>query len=92
MAYENPSQSSSARRSLAINDRLDDESVDQDAAFGSPGVPRETARFLEEDVGEMQPMDDDEESLSDQEPMQGNEEKAPPPVSTPTAMMMKFWY
>ena len=44
-ADENPSQSSSARRFLAINDRLDDESVDHDAAFGSPSVSREAARW-----------------------------------------------
>ena len=53
---------------LAINDRLDDESVDQDAAFGSSSVHREAARFLEEDADEMHPMDNDDEPLS--EPMQ----------------------
>ena len=50
VADENPSQSSSARHFLAINDRLDDESVDHDAAFGSSSVSREAARFLEEDT------------------------------------------
>ena len=52
VADENPSQSSSARRFLAINDRLDDESVDHDTAFGSPSVPSEAARFFEKDADE----------------------------------------
>ena len=68
VADENLSQISSARRFLAINDRLDDESVDHDAAFGSPSVSSEAARFLDEDADEMHPMDDDDEPLS--EPMQ----------------------
>ena len=62
---------------MLINDRLDDESVDYDAAFGSPSVPREAARFLEEDADEMHPMNDDDEPLS--EPMQEDEENAPAP-------------
>ena len=57
VADENSSQSSSARRFLAINDRLDDKSVDHDAVFGSPSVPPETARFLAEDADEMHPLD-----------------------------------
>ena len=77
VADENPSQSSSARRFLAINDRLDDESVDYNAAFVSPSVPREASRFLEEDADEMHPMDDDDEPLN--EPMQEDEENAPAP-------------
>ena len=81
VADENPSQSSSARRFLAINDRLDYESVDNDAAFGSPSVPREAARFLEEDADEMHPMDDDGEPMS--EPMQEDEENAPAPHFPP---------
>ena len=63
VANENPSQSSSARRFLAINDRLDDESVDHDAVFGLPSVPRDAARFVEEDADEMHHMDDDDEPL-----------------------------
>ena len=81
VADENPSQSSSARRFLAINDRLDDESVDYDAAFGSPSVPREAVRFLEEDADEMHPMDDDDEPVS--EPMQEDEENAHAPPFHP---------
>ena len=81
VADENPSQSSSARRFLAINDRLDDESVDYDAAFGSPSVPRAAARYLEEDADEMHHMDDDDESLS--EPMHEDEENAPAPPFSP---------
>ena len=49
---------------LAINDRLDDESVDHDAAFGSPSVHCEAARFLEEDADEMHHMNDNDEPLS----------------------------
>ena len=90
VADKNPSQSSSAHRFLAINDRLDDDSVDHDAVFGSPSVPREAARFLEEDADEMHPMDDDHEPLS--EPMQEDEENAPAPLFTRTSMMTKFWY
>ena len=91
VADDNPSPSSSARRFLAINDRLDDKSVDHDAAFGSPSVSREAARFLEEDADEMHPMDDDAEPLS--EPMHEDEENAPaPPLSKQTSMMTKFWY
>ena len=78
---ESPSQSSSARRFLVINNRLDDESVDHDAAFGSPSVPREAARFLEEDADEMHPMDDDDEPLP--EPMQQGEENTPAPHFPP---------
>ena len=75
VADENPSQSSSARRFLAINDRLHDESVDHDTAFGSTSVPREAARFLEEEADEIHPLDDYDEPLS--EPMQEYEENAP---------------
>ena len=81
VADENPSQSSSARRFLSINDRLDDDSVEHDAVFGSPHVPREAARFLEEDADEMHTMDDDGEPLS--EPMQEDEENAPAPPFSP---------
>ena len=66
---------------MAINDRLDDESVDHDAAFGSPSVPREAARFLEEDADKMHPMDDDVEPLT--EPMQEDEENASAPTFRP---------
>ena len=62
---------------MAINDRLDDESVDNDAAFGSLSVPREASRFLEEDADEIHPMDDDYDPLS--ELMQENEENVPAP-------------
>ena len=90
VADENPSQSSSARRLLAINDRLDDKTVDRDAVFGSPSVPSEAARFHEEDADEMHPMDDDDEPLS--EPMQEDEENTPAPLFTRSSMMTKFWY
>ena len=62
-------------------DRLDDEIVDHDAAFGSQSVPREAARFLEEDADEMHPMDDDDEPLS--EPMPEDKENAPAPPFPP---------
>ena len=65
VADENPSQSSSESRFLAINDSLDDESIDHDAAFGSPSVPREASRYLEEDADEMHPMDDNDEPLTE---------------------------
>ena len=90
VADENPSHSSSARPFLAINDRLDDESVDY-AAFGSPSIPREAAGFIEEDADEMHPMDDDNEPLS--APRHEVEENAIAPLpSTQTTTMMRFWH
>ena len=46
VADETPSQSSSARRFVAINDRLYDESVDHDAVFGPPTFPVKPPGFL----------------------------------------------
>ena len=72
---ENSSQSSSARRVLAINDHLDDKSVDHNAAFGLPSVPSEAAKFLEEDADGIHPIDDDDKPLS--EPMQEDDKDDP---------------